>query len=94
MPNGDNGLPTRGTSRPRASDGPGSGYEDRIGTIIGLQGGCIIVEMVNGERVSCRGIRRLHQHLGFFDVPAGRRAIIRFRKSQKKQPLLVDVLHE
>lgn len=66
--------------------------EDTIGTIVGVQAGCVVVRLDTGEEVLCRSVARLHRSLGFFSVPYGRRAKISFTKGADKTPLLVEVL--
>ena len=64
-----------------------------IGTIVGMEAGCIVVQTDDGNRLLCRGVKRLHRVQGFHSVPVGRRARVRLRPvRQDKTPLLVEVL--
>ena len=66
--------------------------EDTIGTIVGLQAGCVVVRLDTGKEVLCRSVTRLHRPLGFFSVPYGRRAKSSDTRGADKTPLLVEVL--
>jgi hypothetical protein len=68
--------------------------EDTIGTIVGIQSGCVVVELGTGELVLCRSLTRLHRPLGFFTVPYGRCAKISCTKGADRMPLLVEVLKD
>lgn len=66
--------------------------EDAIGTIVGLDAGCVLVRLETGDEVLCRGVVRLHRPLGFMTVPYGRRVRIRHVPGQRKRPWIVAVL--
>jgi hypothetical protein len=68
--------------------------EDTIGTIVGVQAGCVVVRLGTGEEILCRSVKRLHRPLGFFTVPFGRRAKISYTRGADKTPLLVEVLKD
>jgi hypothetical protein len=68
--------------------------EDLIGTIVGLHGNSVVVRLDTGEEVLCRNAKRLHRPLGFFTVPTGRRARIRYTRGADRMPLLVEVLKD
>lgn len=65
-----------------------------IGTIVGSDGGYVIVQLDSGEEVLCRNAKRLHRPLGFLFVPFGRRARISYTRGSDKMPLLVEVLKQ
>jgi hypothetical protein len=67
---------------------------DTIGTIVGVQAGCVVVQLDTGDQVLCRSVKRLHRPLGFFTVPYGRRAKISYSKGADKTPILVKVLDD
>ena len=73
------------------NDEPDSPSE-AVGTIVGTKGGDVVVRLDNGEELLCRSMRRLHRSLGFYVVPVGRRARIRFPLNERKLPLIVEVL--
>ncbi len=69
------------------------GAVEAVGTIVGEEGGCVVVQMESGRRLPCRGVKRLHRPLGCFDVPVGRRARVRYRPAlADNTPLIVEVL--
>jgi len=68
--------------------------EDTIGTIVGIQLGCVVVKLDTGEEVLCRSAKRLHRPLGFFTVPYGQRAKVSYPRVTDRMPLLVEVLKD
>jgi hypothetical protein len=68
--------------------------QEATGTIIGVQANCVRVQLDTGEEVLCRSVKRLHRPLGFFTVPYGWRARIRYSSHAGRMPLLVAVLND
>ncbi len=66
--------------------------KETFGTIVGVSGGCVVVQQEDGEEVLCRNVNRLHRPLGFLTVPIGRRVRIRWPCSQNRRPLILEVL--
>lgn len=67
---------------------------DAIGIIVGVQAGCVVVQLPTEDRVLCRSVTRLHRPLGFLTFPYGRRARISYSNCADKRPLLVEILEE
>lgn len=68
--------------------------EVAIGTIVGVQSGCVLVQLDTGDHILCRSVKRLHRPLGFLTVPYGRRAKIRLSPEHRRRPLIVAVLND
>ena len=67
---------------------------DLRGTIVGIQAGCVVVQLDRGDQVLCRSVARLHRPLGFFNVPYGRRVKIEYSRGNDSTPLLIEVLDD
>lgn len=69
-------------------------FSTSVGTITALsRSAAVIVRLDDGREFACRGLRRLHRTLGFFDVPIGGRVRIRFDETNPgRPPLILDVL--
>ncbi len=66
--------------------------EEKIGTIVGVRSGSVVVKLGTGEEVLCRSLKRLHRSLGFFIIPYGRLAKLRYTRGANQMPLLIEVL--
>jgi hypothetical protein len=67
--------------------------EEAFGTIVGVDAGCVVVELDNGDEILCRSVKRMHRPLGFFTVPVGKRVRVRLHPVAKnKRPLILEVL--
>ena len=66
--------------------------EEAIGIILGAKDGCVVVQLEDGAEVLCRSIKRLHRPLGFYSMPVGQWACIRYPSKQTRAPLIVRVL--
>lgn len=42
-----------------------------IGTIVGMQGGCVLVRTSDGSEILCGGVAALHRKAGCFSIRAG-----------------------
>ncbi len=68
---------------------------ETVGTITGVKGNGVVVQLSDGTEVLCRSATRLHRPLGFFQVPVGRIARIRFHPTKsEKMPLILEVLSQ
>jgi hypothetical protein len=69
-------------------------HEEAIGTIVGMKGALVVVQLEDGSEVLCRSVKRLHRPLGFFRLPLGARVCIRYPQQETKPPLLVRALRD
>jgi hypothetical protein len=67
--------------------------EEAEGTIVGVRAGFVIVQLNSGEHVSC-SVKRLHRPFGFFMVPFGRQARIRYTRGPDRPPLIVEIVKD
>jgi hypothetical protein len=68
--------------------------DEKIGVIVGVRGPNVVVRLESGEEVLCRSAKRLHRPLGFYTVPYGHRARIRYSTKPRRIPMITAVLDD
>lgn len=70
-----------------------SDSKEVFGTIVGVDAGCVVVGLDNGEEVLCRSVKRMHRPLGYFTVPIGKKVRVRLDSVANRRPLILEVLN-
>lgn len=63
---------------------------EAIGTIVGIKGHGVVVQLDDGSEVTCRGMGRIHRMAGCFCLRDGQRYLIRYTRGLDRMPLLIE----